>query len=30
MAELRGSHGDAPNNLLTRWFGTEDLHTLDV
>src|SRR5438552_16052746 len=30
MAELRGSSGDAPNNILTRWFGTPDLHTLDV
>jgi NADH-quinone oxidoreductase subunit F len=30
MAELRGDHGDAPNHLLTRWFGTPDLHKLDV
>src|SRR5438552_17342960 len=30
MAELRGSSGDAPNHILTRWFGTPDLHTLDV
>jgi NADH-quinone oxidoreductase subunit F len=30
MAELRGSSGDQPLNLLTRWFGTPGLHTLDV
>ena len=30
MPELRGSHGDSPTNVLTRWFGTPDLHTLDV
>src|SRR5256885_17132666 len=30
MAELRGSSGDAPHHVLTRWFGTPDLHTLDV
>src|SRR5437870_9529599 len=30
MPELRGSHGDSPTNVLTRWFGTHDLHTLDV
>ena len=30
MAELRGSHGDQPNHILTRWFGTPDLHKLEV
>jgi NADH-quinone oxidoreductase subunit F len=30
MPELRGSSGDHPQNLLTRWFGTPNLHTLDV
>jgi NADH-quinone oxidoreductase subunit F len=30
MAELRGSHGKAPTNLLTRHFGTRDLHRIDV
>src|SRR5437588_965994 len=30
MPELRGSHGDTPTNIPTRWFGTPDLHTLDV
>ena len=30
MAELRGSSGDAPNHIITRWFGTPNLHTLDV
>src|SRR2546430_1636472 len=30
MPELRGSSGDAPNHILTRWFGTANLHTLDV
>src|SRR6266852_2164555 len=30
MPELRGSHGDAPNHVVTRWFGTPDLHRLDV
>src|SRR2546427_10075404 len=30
MPELRGSSGDAPNHILTRWFGTPNLHTLDV
>ena len=28
--ELRGSAGDAPTNLLTRLFGTPDLHRLEV
>lgn len=30
MAELRGSHGQAPDHLLTRLFGTPNLHTLAV
>jgi NADH-quinone oxidoreductase subunit F len=30
MADLQGSFGDAPHHLLTRWFGTRDLHKLDV
>src|SRR5216683_3335552 len=30
MAELRGSHGEANGNLLTRDFGTPDLHKIDV
>ena len=30
MPELRGSFGDAPHHLLTRWFGTEELHRLEV
>src|SRR5260370_42308207 len=30
MPELRGSAGDAPNHILTKWFGTPDLHRLDV
>jgi NADH-quinone oxidoreductase subunit F len=30
MPELRGSHGDAPHHLLTRWFGTPDLDRLEV
>ena len=30
MAELRGTAGDGPNHLLTRWFGTPDLHKIDV
>ena len=30
MAELRGSFGEAPNHVLTRWFGTPDLHRLEV
>src|SRR5437879_3922794 len=30
MAELRGSSGDTPHHILTRWFGTPNLHTLDV
>src|SRR5215471_6068213 len=30
MAELRGSAGDAPQHVLTRWFGTRDLHKLAV
>ncbi len=30
MAELRGSFGEAPNHLLTRWFGTPDLHRIEV
>src|SRR5437016_12445129 len=30
MPELRGSSGDAPNHIITRWFGTPNLHTLDV
>jgi NADH-quinone oxidoreductase subunit F len=30
MAELRGSHGDQRHHLLTRWFGTKDLHKLEV
>src|SRR5947207_12387335 len=30
MPELRGSHGDAPTNVITRWFGTPDLHTIEV
>jgi NADH-quinone oxidoreductase subunit F len=29
-AELRGAHGEAPKHLLTRLFGTRDLHKLDV
>src|SRR5438874_9152639 len=29
MPELRGSSGDAPNHIITRWFGTPNLHTLD-
>ena len=27
---LRGSHGKTAGPVLTRWFGTENLHTLDV
>jgi len=30
MAELRGSFGEAPGHLLTRWFGTENLQSIDV
>ena len=30
MPDLRGSHGDQPDHILTRWFGTPDLHRLDV
>src|SRR5258708_22958076 len=30
MPELRGSAGDAPTHLLTRWCGTSDLNGLDV
>src|SRR5712692_3753909 len=30
MAELRGSYGDQPQHILTRWFGTPDLHRLEV
>src|ERR671937_3234985 len=30
MPELRGSHGDEPHHILTRWFGTPDLHRLEV
>ncbi len=30
MAELRGSHGEANGNVLTRDFGTPDLHRIDV
>ena len=30
MPELRGSYGDQPHHILTRWFGTPDLHKLDV
>jgi NADH-quinone oxidoreductase subunit F len=30
MPELRGSYGDQPHHLLTRWFGTPDLHQLEV
>ncbi|HEX2679872.1 MAG TPA: NADH-quinone oxidoreductase subunit F, partial [Candidatus Dormibacteraeota bacterium] len=30
MAELRGSSGDADQHVLTRWFGTPDLHKLAV
>src|SRR6202165_1763666 len=30
MAELRGSFGDAPKHIVTRSFGTPDLHRLDV
>jgi NADH-quinone oxidoreductase subunit F len=30
MAELRGSSGQAPTNLLTRHFGTPNLHRIDV
>ena len=30
MPELRGSFGDQPHHILTRWFGTPDLHKLDV
>ncbi len=30
MPELRGSHGPAPHHVLTRWFGTPDLHRLEV
>src|SRR2546428_826250 len=29
MAELRGSSGDTPHHILTRWFGTPKLHTLE-
>src|SRR5258706_15526784 len=28
--QLRGSSGEGPNNILTRWFCTPDLHKLDV
>ncbi|HEX6488475.1 MAG TPA: NADH-quinone oxidoreductase subunit NuoF [Candidatus Dormibacteraeota bacterium] len=30
MAELRGSHGKSAGPVLTRWFGTENLHQLDI
>ena len=30
MPEIRGSHGDQPHHILTRWFGTPDLHRLEV
>jgi len=30
IAELHGSYGEAPHHLLTRWFGTPDLHKIDV
>ena len=30
MAELRGSHGQANGSVLTRLFGTADLHKIDV
>src|SRR6266568_3696284 len=30
MPELRGSHGDQAQHVLTRWFGTPDLHKLGV
>ncbi len=30
MAELRGSFGPAPDHVLTRWFGTENLANIDV
>jgi len=30
MPELRGSHGEGRTHLLTRWFGTADLHRLEV
>jgi NADH-quinone oxidoreductase subunit F len=30
LAELRGSFGQARDHVLTRWFGTEDLHRLEV
>ena len=30
MAELRGSFGDESHHLLTRWFGTPDLHRIEV
>ena len=30
MPELRGTSGEGTNHLLTRWFGTKDLHKLAV
>ena len=30
MPELRGSFGEAPGHLLTRWFGTENLQSIAV
>ena len=30
MPELRGSHGKSGGPVLTRWFGTENLHLLDT
>src|SRR6202165_3830250 len=30
VAELRGSFGEAPDHVVTRWFGTPDLHRLAV
>ena len=30
MAELRGSHGPAPDHVLTRWFGIENLIDIEV
>ena len=30
MAELRGSYGEESHHVLTRWFGTPDLHRIEV